>query len=157
MCSADVWMRCECACMLRVLDIPRAPPARARPLRDRARGQVHTLLVARVGPPGAQHGRPPGRGNLPRARPVRPEPAQRIARLQRSPLEPRLANLRSGDHRAPEEVDREHPRRRLPPAQGAVRECGGRRAGQGILCCLTDSRLTHSTVPTLLTHSLSLY
>lgn len=99
---------------------------------DGARGPAHPVLGRGVGPLRARHGGAPGRGDGAGARPQRAVPALRLARLLRAPVEPGHQDLRAGDHRAPQEVRREHPRRRLPPAAALHRQRRRRRPRQGL-------------------------
>lgn len=103
----------------------RAPHAAAAGVG--ARGPAHPLLGHGVGPLRARHGGAPGRRHGAGAGPQRAVPAVGLARLLRAPLEPRHQDLRAGDHRAPQEVRREHPRRRLPPAAALHRQRRRRR------------------------------
>lgn len=114
---------------------PREPSAlapHAAAAGDGARGPPHPLLGRGLGPRGARHGGAPGRRHRPGARPQRPVPAVRLARLLRAPVEPRHQDVRAGDHGAPQEVRREHPRRGLPPAAALHRQRRRRRPGQGL-------------------------
>lgn len=111
---------------------PRARAPHAARAGDGARGPAHPLLGLRLRPLRARHGGAPGRRHRPRARPQRPLPPVRLARLLRAPVEPRHQDLRAGDHRAPQEVRREHPRRRLPPAAALHRQRRRRRPRQGL-------------------------
>lgn len=110
----------------------RAVAPHAAAAGDGARGPAHPLLGRRVGPLRARHGGAPGRRHRPRPRPQRPLPPLRLPRLLRAPLEPRHQDLRAGDHRAPQEVRREHPRRRLPPPPAVHRQRRRGRTRQGL-------------------------
>ncbi len=66
-------------------------------------------------------------------------------RLQRPAVEPGDQDVRAGDHGAPEEVRREHLRRRLPPDQALHRQRRRRRPGKGL--CLRSSVGETRTLP----------
>lgn len=119
---------------------PRALAPHAADPGDGARGPAHPLLGLGVGPLRARHGGAPGRRHRPGARPQRALPAVRLPRLLGAPVEPRHQDLRAGDHRAPQEVRREHPRRRLPPSPALHRKCGRRRPREGFRLNLASHR-----------------
>lgn len=129
------------ACRVRERRDARACAPHAASTRDRARGPPHPFLGRRVGAVRARNGGAPRRRHGARARPQRALPPLRLPRLFRAPLEPGHQDVRARDHGASQEVRREHPRCRLPPAPAVHSERGRRRTRQGV--CVNAPRLSN--------------
>lgn len=103
---------------------------------DGARGPAHLLPGRGVGQLRALYGGAPKRGDESDAGLQGALPTVGIALLLRAPVEPRHENMRAWVHGTPQEVQREHPRRDVPPAAAVHRERGCGRARQFVRVCI---------------------